>query len=399
MDSLPSGAQRTRTPTSSAQPGSHSNASSRQSPCTSGSGRSPPARRRSVYRRRWRRSTCSSAGGSIRRPPPEERDSTRGSDRIPAQPARALRLPGARFAHPAPHQAPAAAVQHALGGVQLPAGPVHVPVSLGTEGLVAPLPQVVPGAGLVAHEQQHVGVAQRKEVRHGAVVARAGPLPPRPVEVVHEFPVQGVARAEQAGGIAAPRTAEPAQRIPHFTLPPHAGIAGPVPAVIRVARPRLRNHDPRVLRPALQAVVAAGGEAAPAGPAAVDHRRHPAVVDHVAAEAALGVHPRQRRLQRDRVVLPVDQVAAGGVSPADPHVLVAAVAALDDLVRGVRVVLVEQVVAAAPVERPVGIVEPSSRRQEVEARPVGVALEPLLQLPGAAQRQLRVVDQVLAHVV
>ncbi len=76
---------------------------------------------------------------------------------------------------------------------------------------------------------------------------------------------------------------------------------------------------------------------------------------HVARSILLG-------LQRDRQLVPAQQVTADGVAPGHVAPLVA-----------VRVVLVEEVVLAVVVDEPVRVVHPVLGRRELELRAVGLA--------------------------
>jgi len=100
--------------------------------------------------------------------------------------------------------------------------------------------------------------------------------------------------------------------------------------------------------------------------AGVDGGRYAVVVDHAPGPAARLVGAAWCRGERDGVVFPVGEVGAGDVAPVD--VLVA---------RGVGVVLVEEVVAVAPTEGPVRVVDPVGGRTDPKTRGVGVVLQRL----------------------
>ena len=123
------------------------------------------------------------------------------------------------------------------------------------------------------------------------------------------------------------------------------------PLVVRVRRPRQ-------------------ADGAESGVGTVDSRVHggrcAGVVDHAARPAAGLVGAAGRRGERDRVVLPVREVGAGGMAPVDVRVH-----------RCVGVVLVEEVVAVPPTERPIGVVDPADGRTDPETRHVGVIAQRL----------------------
>jgi len=114
--------------------------------------------------------------------------------------------------------------------------------------------------------------------------------------------------------------------------------------------------------PVLQ-VVAGGGalHLALRGVAGVVQRRLAGDQGEAAGEAAARIRAARRRRQRDRLVAPMHQVGAARVAPVDVAPL-----------RGVRVVLVVEVVATGVEAQAVGIVDPVRRGGEVKARAVQV---------------------------
>ena len=94
----------------------------------------------------------------------------------------------------------------------------------------------------------------------------------------------------------------------------------------------------------------------------IDRRRHTAVVDDAAAPATGSIDEPWPRRERDRVLLPMDQVSGADVAPMDRFVH-----------RRHRVVLKEDVVAAVNLAQAIRIVQPALRRTDVQARKAGIS--------------------------
>src|SRR5262249_54468720 len=126
--------------------------------------------------------------------------------------------------------------------------------------------------------------------------------------------------------------------------------------------------------------VRAGGDTGSLAGHMVDERRPWSIRDGAAAVDAPRRRSIERRPERGWVKRPVEQIAAGDVVP-DLHPLL--------LARSLRIGdrrsrQVEEMVAALPEERAVGIVEEALRWHQVVARPVRVRPEQLAQLPRRA---------------
>ena len=147
---------------------------------------------------------------------------------------------------------------------------------------------------------------------------------------------------------------EPAVRVPR-----------PVLVVMRIAGLGLGRDGVRVeLLPLVQLVVHGDGHGVALADLVIAHGRAAVLVDEAVAAEHAGDQPR-------RMVPPVEQVRAGDVPPVVPALV------LED---------VEQVVAALPVDGPVGIEghAASFRGDEVVARPVRVAEQLLAERAGGA---------------
>src|SRR5690242_8238125 len=81
--------------------------------------------------------------------------------------------------------------------------------------------------------------------------------------------------------------------------------------------------------------------------ATIDERRNAIVVHSAAGPAAILVGSPWRRCERDGQIGPVDQVSTGDVAPVDVSMDWAC-----------RVILVEQVILALPLDQSIRIVEP-----------------------------------------
>ena len=80
----------------------------------------------------------------------------------------------------------------------------------------------------------------------------------------------------------------------------------------------------------------------------IHSRGHSGIVDHAAAPAAASINESRPRRERDRVLLPVDEISGADVAPRDRFVH-----------RRHRVVLKEDVVAAVDPAQAIGIIQPA----------------------------------------
>ena len=284
---------------------------------------------------------------------------------------------GAVLADPAEQQAAACRVVQGAGGVEVRAV-VDALAPPREEAVVAVVADQ--GDGAAVGEQHHVAVPGREEVGHQPAFAGDRALAER-VQVLPGDQVGRAVQEGQAGRSVLVGAAE--QQVPGvaFTLRVRFASLTPdmriVPGVEPGAELLRRVGQDRVagmLAP-VDEVVGSGGQALAQTPYAILERerfahqpgvedgRHAIDDDRAAAPAAVAVRPGRARRQRRRQVLPVQQVGADRVAPFG-------IAAERAHVLGV--VLVEEVVAPAVMDRAVGVLDPPGGRQEVEARPVAV---------------------------
>jgi len=229
----------------------------------------------------------------------------------------------------------------------------------------------------VRGEDQHPFVAQREEV--GAFPGASGLLHAAGEQGVEVLPVDQVCRAVEKHRPADALHTGGHQQIPAIALSPDEGIAEVI-ALARLGGNLAEHRVAGVLLPGEQVVPANGealglGFAALAAHAGVDQRWHAVVVDGAAGPAAAFVPAAGGRLEGDGQICPVNQVRADGVAPV--HV---------GMVSPVRVVLVEQVYLAVPLDKTVGVVHPVGGRQKMIARALMVVLEAALAWFGGGHR-------------
>ena len=227
------------------------------------------------------------------------------------------------------------------------------------------------GDGAAVGEQHHVAVSGREEVGDQPALAGDRAFAER-VQVLPRDQVGRAVQERQAGRSVLVGAAE--QQVPGVAFSPHVRV---VPGVEPAAELLGRVGQDRVagvLAP-VDEVFGAGGQALAQAPHAVLERerlpyqpgvedgRHAVGDDRAAAPAAVAVRSGGAGRQRRRQVLPMQQVGADRVAPLG-------IAAERAHVLGV--VLVEEVVAPAVMDRAVGVLDPPGGRQEVEARPVAV---------------------------
>ena len=182
------------------------------------------------------------------------------------------------------------------------------------------------------------------------------------------LPVHQIFRPEQEGPVRLETVesllaAVSRKRIIGVAFDPRAGSAV---HLVCGARPRCRDHRVRwMFFPFDQQVIPTGGDADPARHAVINDRRHAVHVDEGRATvAAVRVRTVHRR-QGNRQVLPVHEVFADRMPPVYRSRCPA-------VIRAVGVVLVEQVIPALPEDRPVRVIQPVVRGQEVVGRAIRV---------------------------
>ncbi len=278
-----------------------------------------------------------------------------------------MRRLGAGLPEPAERDGAAVVAREALWRVEVAVVEQAIAGGVANEGLVLHLSEVV-GDAAVVRDVEEAAVAEVEEFR--ALPHVAGVLPVADQEWPAILPVdEVVARVEER------RTADIIDAGAHDLVPGVAVL--PDAVVAELCLPVLGLEDVGVtggglddgvvgvLLPRSQARIVTPCEArelSAAVPPGVEYRRRPIVVDEAAGPAAIGVGTVRVGGERDRFVVPVDEVVADGVSPVDAVVVGAS-----------GVVLVEDVEPAIPLADAVRVVQPVRRRCDVEPWPVDVS--------------------------
>ena len=236
------------------------------------------------------------------------------------------------------------------GGECLP----WLPVAQQVAALETVTVMVAVGGQPLRRKHQQVAFAQREEVRAFPHISFSGGLRAR--QHALECPGTQIVRAVKAN-LAQLVFLGADHHPPLAVLLPDFGIAKVLDTLWR------QQH--RAMFDEVHAV-AAGGQAlnfahlvviarfAQPDVAGVDQRQHAAIVYRAAGETAVFIELIARR-QRDRLMLPVDQIVAGGMAPVHRPP-----------VRIKRVVLIKRVVHAVDADQAVGIVNPAGLRRQVK---------------------------------
>ena len=248
-----------------------------------------------------------------------------------------------------------------MAAIELPEGRQHSEAAAGQPApgnhaaLKAVAVVVAGGAQALRREHQVLLLAERKKVGALPHIALAGF---RPRQHPVKPPVAQAAAAIEQHLSAVVAIAGADDHPPLAVLAPDFRIA-------KVHDP-LRGQQHRALLFEVNAVPAGGQAlhfadravvalAVEPDVAGVDKRQHAVVVHRATGEAAVAIFFAARR-QRNRPVLPVDHIVAGGVAPVHWAP-----------VGAVGVVLIESVVLAAEPDETVWIVHPARRRRQVVA--------------------------------
>ena len=231
-------------------------------------------------------------------------------------------------------------------------------MGFGSEPIVLISPDVILASVIVANEQQHVPVTERKEIRTHAILIGLGPLAPGGIERMQVFPFHQIAGDKQIGGVpfVFVHVLFPSKN------PQHRKISGQhvVPAVVHPDVGRVRHGERLALRrdvvsvpvhgydgirgmlyPAIQIVAGTGRQKN-----AAVFAQSPVADDGGSIAVHECTSTEDRRIhfagfQCHRVMPPMHQVPAGDVGVA-----VVGLPRLDDQ---------HQVIPALPIESPVRI--------------------------------------------
>ncbi len=277
-----------------------------------------------------------------------------------------------RQPQPAEQQAAPLAVLGGLGGVKLEASVQLVegtvlelsavevarqPAALVEVAIILPL-----GRYALRAADQHMAIRQREEVRALPHIAElAEPPAPAAGNGADQRPtIQRVTAIEQHLPLVI-QGAGPQHHQPLPAVVPHLGVAH----MAAVACGQVQ-HGPQLGKAALtvgagQALVGGAATVRVLDVAGVDESQAPLFVAHrragVAAVALVGLHRQQGR----QLVLPVQQIGGGDVTPA-----------LVGVCATQRVPLVEEVITPAVLDKAVGVVEQPHRGCQVPAGPMGI---------------------------